>query len=201
MARRTFFSFHYQADVFRAQVVRNSWVTKADREDAGFFDASVFEAKKRESPESLRRFLREALDGSSVACALTGTETASRRWVRYEMLQALKQGRGLMEISIHSVTCPQTRTAAAPGPSTLASLGLVAEPTTVRFCELKNGEWHYSEDVPSMPRSDLKVPLPAGAGSGVVTLNRLFDRYDWNLGRGYENLGSWVETAARRVGR
>ena len=38
MARRVFFSFHYERDHWRANVVRNSWVTK-DRESAGFFDA------------------------------------------------------------------------------------------------------------------------------------------------------------------
>ena len=44
MAKRVFFSFHYQDVIdFRANVVRQHWVTKPDREDAGFFDASVWE--------------------------------------------------------------------------------------------------------------------------------------------------------------
>src|SRR5258707_8492680 len=51
--RKVFFSFHYQPDVHRAFVIRNSWVTKEGRAEAGFFDASVFEAKKRESKDSL----------------------------------------------------------------------------------------------------------------------------------------------------
>lgn len=58
MARRVFFSFHYQPDVHRAHVVRNSWVTKADRENAGFFDASVFESRKRTSDDALKGFCR-----------------------------------------------------------------------------------------------------------------------------------------------
>ena len=41
MARRVFFSFHYERDIWRANVVRNSWLTK-DREAAGFFDASLW---------------------------------------------------------------------------------------------------------------------------------------------------------------
>lgn len=55
MARRVFFSFHYAKDVQRAQVVRNSWVTKPDREDAAFFDSSVFEASKRNGEAALKR--------------------------------------------------------------------------------------------------------------------------------------------------
>jgi len=31
MARRVFFSFHHERDVWRANVVRHSWVTKPDR--------------------------------------------------------------------------------------------------------------------------------------------------------------------------
>jgi hypothetical protein len=42
MAKRVFFSFHYQDVIdFRANVVRQHWLTKPDREAAGFFDASI----------------------------------------------------------------------------------------------------------------------------------------------------------------
>lgn len=44
MPRKTFFSFHYQEDVWRAWNVRNSWVVGKDKESVGFYDASVFEA-------------------------------------------------------------------------------------------------------------------------------------------------------------
>ena len=46
MARRVFFSFHYERDIWRANVVRNSWVTQ-DREAAGFWDASLWEEAKK----------------------------------------------------------------------------------------------------------------------------------------------------------
>jgi len=48
MPRRTFFSFHYAPDNWRAWNVRNSRVMeKADKESRGFFDNSVFEASKK----------------------------------------------------------------------------------------------------------------------------------------------------------
>ena len=62
MARRAFFSFHYQNDIWRVWNVRNSWVVNDTREAYGFFDGSVIEKKKRESDDSLKRFLREGLD-------------------------------------------------------------------------------------------------------------------------------------------
>lgn len=47
MARKTFFSFHYDPDNWRAWNVRNSWVVGNKNESVGFYDRSVFEAAKR----------------------------------------------------------------------------------------------------------------------------------------------------------
>ncbi len=46
MARRVFFSFHYERDIWHANVVRNSWITQ-DREAAVFWDASLWEEAKK----------------------------------------------------------------------------------------------------------------------------------------------------------
>ena len=62
VSRKVFFSFHYKPDVHRAFVVRNSWVTKENRTESGFFDASVFEAKQRESDDALKNFLRDGMN-------------------------------------------------------------------------------------------------------------------------------------------
>ena len=43
MARHVFFSFHYKNDVWRANIVRNSWVVRDDKTAAGFIDAADFE--------------------------------------------------------------------------------------------------------------------------------------------------------------
>lgn len=104
MARRTFFSFHYVPDVWRAWNVRNSWVVKTeDQIDRGFFDSSVFEASKKNGDESLKTFLRKGIDNSSVTCILTGTDTWTRRWVRYEIARSVVKGNGLLTVYIHGV--------------------------------------------------------------------------------------------------
>ena len=55
MPKRVFFSFHYQDVIdFRANVVRNHWVTKLNREDAGYFDASIWESAKRQGISPLK---------------------------------------------------------------------------------------------------------------------------------------------------
>ena len=41
MARRAFFSFHYQNDIWRVWNVNNFWVVSGSREAYGFFDGSI----------------------------------------------------------------------------------------------------------------------------------------------------------------
>ena len=58
MAKRVFFSFHYNDVIdFRANTVRNHWLTKKNREAAGFFDASIWENAKKDSIMALKRLI------------------------------------------------------------------------------------------------------------------------------------------------
>ena len=76
MAKRVFFSFHYQDVIdFRANTVRNHWMTKPDREQAGFFDASVWEESQKKGDIALKRLINGALENTSNTCVLVGTET------------------------------------------------------------------------------------------------------------------------------
>ena len=62
MGNRVFFSFHYQDVVdFRANVVRNHWVAKPNREAAGFYDASLWEAAKKQgqTARELQQYINE----------------------------------------------------------------------------------------------------------------------------------------------
>ena len=54
MARRVFFSFHYQDVIdFRANVIRNHNVTKGD--NGGYFDALIWESAKKQGELGLKR--------------------------------------------------------------------------------------------------------------------------------------------------
>jgi MTH538 TIR-like domain (DUF1863) len=103
VARRTFFSFHYIADVQRAEIVKNSWVTQ-DRKDAGFFNSSAFEKAERTNPDTLKTFLNREMEGASVVCVLVGKDTASRRWVSYEIQRGIWDQRGILAVRIHTIS-------------------------------------------------------------------------------------------------
>jgi hypothetical protein len=197
MARRTFFSFHYERDVQRAQIVKNSWITKPDRDDAGFFDSSVFESKKRTSDDALKRFLNEGMSGSSVACVLFGTNTAWRRWVRYELFRSFIDGRGLLAVAVHTILGFDRRPD-PQGANPFSCLGFEVLQGRVHFKEFDGNRWIWSKDIGSVPLSTLASRIGSHTNR---TFDSLFRSYDWTSGGGYNNLGSWIESAAQAVGR
>ncbi|WAM22797.1 MAG: TIR domain-containing protein, partial (plasmid) [Candidatus Methanoperedens sp.] len=101
MARKVFFSFHYKKDNWRAGQVRNSWVTKPDRDSAGFWDSAEWENVKRQGDVAVKRWIDRQLEGTSVTVVLIGSQTASRKWIRYEIQKSYEKGNGIVGIRIH----------------------------------------------------------------------------------------------------
>ncbi|PQJ12630.1 hypothetical protein CJD36_002490 [Flavipsychrobacter stenotrophus] len=84
MARYTFFSFDYE-DVknFKVNVVRKSWLINHDTDT--FIDGSIWEKEKSKGAAVIKNLINEGLKQTSVTAVLIGDETASRRWVKYEI--------------------------------------------------------------------------------------------------------------------
>ena len=105
MARKVFFSFHYQRDAVRAGQVRNSnVVTNRIIETSNFIDAAKWESVKRNGETAIRNWILSQMHGTSVTVVLIGAQTSQRKWIKYEIDESLKRGNGLLEIYIHN--CP-----------------------------------------------------------------------------------------------
>lgn len=100
--RRVYFSFHYENDIWRASNVRNSarFDTVAR---AGWTDASIWEEAKRKGDAAIRGLIDRGLARTSVTVVLIGSQTASRRWVRYEIQKSIERGNGLLGIRVHAI--------------------------------------------------------------------------------------------------
>lgn len=198
--RRTFFSFHYLPDVWRAWNVRNCWVVKPeDQISSGFFDSSVFEASKKESDDSLKAFLREGVKNTSVTCVLTGTDTWSRRWVRYEIARSVVKGNGLLTVYIHGVK-DKAGTFAVKGADPLAQMGVYKTDNGIYLAEWKGGKWvKYDDYTLPIPESDLWFTTPKD--TNVVQLSNHCMSYDFTAQNGRQNIGGWIDTAAGLAGR
>ena len=106
MARKVFFSFHYERDVRRIVQVRNSWVVRAKGEAQPFCDAAEFElAKKRVG--GIEKWKEEQLNDTSVAVVLFEAETYDREWSRHEIKRSYELRKGILPIDIHKVKDPQ----------------------------------------------------------------------------------------------
>jgi hypothetical protein len=131
MARRVFFSFHYERDIWRANVVRKSWVTQ-DRESAGFWDASLWEKAKKEGDDAVRKLIDEGMKGASVTAVLIGMETSSRKWVRYEIRKSYEEGKGILGVFIHGIEDADGKTD-EKGEATFGEIGKDKKGNSVYF--------------------------------------------------------------------
>ncbi|HFQ4887183.1 TPA: TIR domain-containing protein [Vibrio vulnificus] len=106
MARKVFFSFHYERDVRRVVQVRNSWVIRPGGEAQPFYDKAEFEEAKRRSG-GIEQWIEEQLKGTSVTVILFGAETYDRKWVRHEIKRSYELKKGILAIDIHRIKDPQ----------------------------------------------------------------------------------------------
>lgn len=102
MARSVFFSFHYQRDIWRANIVRNSHIVEGVAA-AGFRDASLWEETKKKGDYAIKQMIDNALIGTSVTVVLIGAETWRREYVNYEIERSLERGNGLLGININNI--------------------------------------------------------------------------------------------------
>lgn len=120
--KNVFFSFHYDNDVNRANVVRNSWVIRGNK-DAGFIDKAEFEKIKAKGDKVVYNWIDEQLIGTSVTAVLIGQETCNRDFVRYELQQSYIRGNKIIGIFIHNIKDMRTGLTSLKGNTTFGSLG------------------------------------------------------------------------------
>jgi hypothetical protein len=109
MPRKVFFSFHYQRDLWRVNVVRNSGVIEGISA-AGFHDQSLWEETVRKGDDAVKKLIDSGLSGTSVTIVLIGAETASRRFVTYEIEKSIARGNGLLGVRINNIKDKDGRT-------------------------------------------------------------------------------------------
>jgi hypothetical protein len=102
MGRCVFFSFHYQNDIWRVNVVRNSHIVEGCAA-AGFTDGSIWEEAKRKGDDAVHALINRGLEGTTVTVVLIGSETANRKYVKYEIDRSIERGNGLLGIYIHNI--------------------------------------------------------------------------------------------------
>lgn len=193
MAKRVYFAFHYQDVVnFRANVVRNHWLTKPDRDAAGFFDASLWEEAKKKGDVAIKRLINAGLEGTSTTCILIGSQTHARPWVRYEILKSFKRGNAILAVHINSITAKDQRTKPL-GPNPLLHVGVTFSDSglTATLHEKINGKWYEYSEIDGCASYRIDPVAERYRGEGFH-LGNFFPTYDWIEDDGYGNFLGWV---------
>ena len=99
MARKVFYSFHFDNDNWRAGQVRNIGSVEGDKPVNG----NKWEEVKDKSDLIIKTWIDEHLRDKSCLVVLIGEKTSERKWVKYEINRALELGKAVCGIYIHKL--------------------------------------------------------------------------------------------------
>jgi Thoeris protein ThsB, TIR-like domain len=213
--RKAFFSFHFP-DSLRVNNVRNIWKIKqpSSANMRTFQDSSLWEARKLTDPKAIKAIIRYGVSYTSAVCVLIGTDTWSRRWVRYEIARAIIDGKGLLAVHLNSIPHHGTLTAhplgrnplgfmaigkVQPNPSQPAKYILFEKLAVPDGAGSYQGGWiKYADHTDAV---DLPAWVTDPAVGHVRPLSHNADEYDFMRDVGHKHIGSWLDRAAQRAGR
>ncbi|MEJ3652526.1 TIR domain-containing protein [Actinomycetes bacterium KLBMP 9759] len=99
VARRVFYSFHYDLDNWRVQTVRN--INSIEPQPK--LSSNDWETVWRQGDRAVEAWIARQMQGKSCVVVLIGSQTASRRWVRHEIIKGWNDKRGVVGIHIHNL--------------------------------------------------------------------------------------------------
>ena len=99
MARRIFYSFHYDSDNWRASMVRNIGVIDGNRPATD----NDWEDVKKGGDKAIKKWIGDQMHGRSCTVVLVGTNTAGRKWINYEIVKSWDDRMGVVGVHIHGL--------------------------------------------------------------------------------------------------
>lgn len=94
-----FYSFHYKNDVFRVQQIRNIGVLEGNPPA----NPNDWESIKRKGDAAIQKWIDDNMKYRQCVIVLVGSETANRKWVKYEIKKAWEEGKPIFGIYIHNL--------------------------------------------------------------------------------------------------
>ena len=95
-----FYSFHYERDVYRVQLIRNIGSVEGQK----LLNAQEWEEVGKKCEKAICNWIDEQMKGKSAVVVLIGAQTASRPWVKYEIQRAWELCKPLLGIRIHGLS-------------------------------------------------------------------------------------------------
>jgi hypothetical protein len=99
MARKAFYSFHYQPDNWRASQVRNMGVIEGNQT----ISDNDWETVKKGGDKAIENWIAQQMSGKSCVIVLIGSQTAGRKWINHEIVKGWNDGKGVFGIYINKL--------------------------------------------------------------------------------------------------
>jgi hypothetical protein len=197
---QVFFSFSYDEDRSRAEVIYERWGERHPDGAPGFADSTISKEARAGSEEDVKRAIQAGVDQTTVTCVLIGAHTWQDRWVRYEIARSVERGNGLFAVRINGIADPSSHQKTTAGWNPLAYVGVgKLKGGDYLLYENMNGQWIRYQDhalalakPPYLPDMSIGYVQPLSVG--------LFE-YDYVEQNGSENLAAWIAQAAEKAGK
>ncbi|MET8031771.1 TIR domain-containing protein [Streptomyces sp. NPDC005345] len=158
MAKTVFYSFHYEQDVHRVQLVRNINAL----EGQSLLNSQEWEQVRRRGDQAIQNWIHDQMAYKKAVIVLIGKHTASRPWVIYEIEKAWADKKPLLGVRIHGLSSLGSVDSAGPDPFAKAeSVGSVPifDPTA----------WDWSGKIDSKDTyNKLRDNLETWSSQGVI---------------------------------
>jgi hypothetical protein len=120
MARKCFYSFHYDPDCWRAATVRSIGAIEGNMPATD----NDWESVKNGGEAAIKKWIGDQMNGRSCTVVLVGAGTADRKWINHEIVKTWADKKGLVGIYIHGLKNSKQETSAqGANPFDYVSLG------------------------------------------------------------------------------
>jgi MTH538 TIR-like domain (DUF1863) len=99
VARKVFYSFDYERDAIRVQQVKKMGVLAGQP----VLTSNRWEEVTGGTKQGIRRWIDAQMADKSCAVVLIGRRTSEREWVKYEIVKAWNDGKGVVGIHVHNL--------------------------------------------------------------------------------------------------
>lgn len=124
MVKTVFYSFHYERDVYRVQLVRNIDALQGQP----LLNSQDWEKVRNRGRQAIENWIDDQMKYKRAVIVLIGQQTAERPWVTYEIQKAWNDRKPLLGVRIHGVSSMGQVDQPGPNPFAVAGLGSAGIP-------------------------------------------------------------------------
>ena len=99
MARKVFYSFHYEPDNWRVSTVRNIGAIEDNKPATD----NAWETVTKAGDAAIKKWIADQMFGRTCTVVLVGSGTANRKWINHEIIKSWDDQLGVVGIHIHGL--------------------------------------------------------------------------------------------------